>query len=109
MDSAISYEALLEFYHRHAECDPEMTSEQVFKIVQELTRLQSCSYAAMLPSQQLSIQPTFLVSHCTASKFALIMDGLRHELEGADPSEVFLWIDLFSVSSCLHVMALPIP
>ena len=102
VDSAISYEALLYFAARFTASSPELnTKEVVEKFVLPQTKLHGSSYARQLTSREVST-PTFLVSHNTQAKFSLILDGLQHHLQGADPAEVFLWIDVFSVGCMAH-------
>lgn len=98
LESTISYAALLEFAQRNlAEAGPEITTQElVQRYVLPATRFQQSSYASTLPGQHVG-SPTFHVSHSTAAKFSLIMDALQHLLAGADPGQVFLWIDVFAV------------
>ncbi|GAX76736.1 hypothetical protein CEUSTIGMA_g4183.t1 [Chlamydomonas eustigma] len=97
-ETAISWEFLLEFSNKYTNDSPDITTEQVVEhFVLEHTAGANSRYIDIIPSCQVG-SSTFFVSHCRSNKFSLMLQALKQFLGEADPSTVFLWIDIFALN-----------
>jgi hypothetical protein len=101
-ESAVSWAFLLEFSSKYTNDSPDITTEQVVEnFVLEHTSGAKNRYIDIISSRQVG-SPTFFVSHCRSNKFSLIVQALKQFIGEADPSSVFLWIDIFAVRNVLQ-------
>ncbi len=79
--------------------------EVVERFVTGPTLATGCRYvdSGLVPAHAAG-PPTFFVVHRWADRFSLLVEALQAFLEGEEPAEVFVWLDLFAVrpatSSC---------
>ncbi|GAX76256.1 hypothetical protein CEUSTIGMA_g3700.t1 [Chlamydomonas eustigma] len=98
-ECAVSIDFLLRFAADHPDTSLT-TADIVMKIIKPATEPRKCRFAdlteVVLPSDVR--EPDFFVSHCWAARFHNLVALVCSHLEGADPKQMFVWLDIFAVN-----------